>query len=791
MGMFVCWGFGCAEDPDPEPPPEVAFTVVTGDHALTEAALDAIALAPTWLQPGMRVNLVALDDELQDELAALMTHDAEDRWLDELAFCLAHISPSHLQRDDFYPELLIDNVSTLFAIDEDLAYADIIDVGDPAEGGDYYSTVEYAVSEEGVESTVELDRYYYYWYIVHPVIEDEQPTYIDPDSGDPEDPPTGRFWRDFLYYEADEGYIPLEEYLAGYEVLWGHKLGWYEDNLEDNGALAGMIYYVKDWATWGSEAERPVQPVRIYRKHLGRCGEHQDMTTAASRTALIPARNVSAWGNDHVWNEFWDGEWIQVEPQSGKIAKFDEYYNKRVAVDNDCDGLADEDTWNWDPEADLDGDGVIRDDGDCDDHDYNTYPGAPETADAKDNDCNGTADDGAELADADGDGVTIADGDCNDWNETVAPWEAEDTADGLDNDCDGVADLGLDDSDADEDEYSIAAGDCDDTNNKTYPGATDIADGKDNDCDGIADNGADVADRDGDGITIVDGDCHDNSSSIYPGADEVEEYRALAINAVRGDNLVTSVSENYGPEFDLLVTVTDANGAPVDGASVFIGAERLESSDIWPASWGVTDAAGQLAMTLGGNYLGGDKKFYGRVDSELGSTPMMDNQVTAIVSSPVSFELYEWEVQLDGEVPTVEADTVDNDSDGDLEIQFECLLQGYTGGPNYSTEVVSRQPDTPPVKIFVVDGENLDRFQSGDSFDAALEADGDDTNIALALDTDTATDWYLLLVPVSVSGKLNADVEMSVYQADDLIAEETFAVPVVAGDHVAVGVEFP
>lgn len=50
--------------------------------------------------------------------------------------------------------------------------------------------------------------------------------------------------------------------------------------MSDNGALAAMMQYVKDWATWGSEAERPVQPVRIYRKHLGRCGEHQDMTTA-------------------------------------------------------------------------------------------------------------------------------------------------------------------------------------------------------------------------------------------------------------------------------------------------------------------------------------------------------------------------------------------------------------------------------------------------------------------------------------------------------------------------------
>ena len=44
--------------------------------------------------------------------------------------------------------------------------------------------------------------------------------------------------------------------------------------------------------------------------------------------------------------------------------------------------------------TDDDGDGVSVGDGDCDDNDSSVYPGAQELADGKDNDCNGSVDDG-------------------------------------------------------------------------------------------------------------------------------------------------------------------------------------------------------------------------------------------------------------------------------------------------------------------------------------------------------------------------------------------------------------
>ncbi|MDP7111660.1 MAG: putative metal-binding motif-containing protein, partial [Myxococcota bacterium] len=50
---------------------------------------------------------------------------------------------------------------------------------------------------------------------------------------------------------------------------------------------------------------------------------------------------------------------------------------------------------------DADGDGVTEGAGDCDDQDPNTYPGAAEICDARDNDCDGEIPD--DEIDADGD----------------------------------------------------------------------------------------------------------------------------------------------------------------------------------------------------------------------------------------------------------------------------------------------------------------------------------------------------------------------------------------------------
>lgn len=87
----------------------------------------------------------------------------------------------------------------------------------------------------------------------------------------------------------------------------------------------------------------------------------------------------------------------------------------------------------------TDGDGYTLADGDCNDVDAAIRPNAVETTNRRDDDCDGVADDGTDLADDDGDGASIAGGDCDDTLSTVAPGLTE-ALDGLDNDCNGQVD---------------------------------------------------------------------------------------------------------------------------------------------------------------------------------------------------------------------------------------------------------------------------------------------------------------------------------------------------------------
>ncbi len=197
---------------------------------------------------------------------------------------------------------------------------------------------------------------------------------------------------------------------------------------------------------------------------------------------------------------------------------------------------------------DNDGDGVTICAGDCDDSSAAVNPGATETCNGIDDDCDGTIDGSSAIGatawyvDGDGDGYgdpatetvvcsapqgTIATGgDCDDANPAVNPG-ADEVCNTIDDDCDGdvdvanVLDAGTWYFDGDGDGYgdpnqatvacvapvgSIAtAGDCDDIRASVNPGVPEVCNSRDDDCDGTIDGASaqDVRtfypDGDGDG----------------------------------------------------------------------------------------------------------------------------------------------------------------------------------------------------------------------------------------------------------------------------------------------------
>ena len=214
-------------------------------------------------------------------------------------------------------------------------------------------------------------------------------------------------------------------------------------------------------------------------------------------------------------------------------------------IDDNCNGLIDEDIILTNYFADLDEDGFgdflndslacnlpvgyNSDSTDCNDLNAEINPSASETCNEIDDNCNFTIDEGLTIytyyVDADGDdfgdseifinscfeeitGYVSDSSDCNDANNLIYPGAIE-ICDYFDNDCNGIIDDNLtyihSFEDADGDNYGnievdslsceIPDGfveddsDCDDTNPFIYPDAPEVLDGVDNNCNEVIDEG--------------------------------------------------------------------------------------------------------------------------------------------------------------------------------------------------------------------------------------------------------------------------------------------------------------
>jgi len=284
---------------------------------------------------------------------------------------------------------------------------------------------------------------------------------------------------------------------------------------------------------------------------------------------------------------------------------------------------------------DQDGDGYYEYE-DCDDTNAAVYPGAPEICDALDNDCNGLADDGIPkntyYFDNDGDGfgdismsvdtcITIpptgcvVNGmDCNDTKFNVNP-DATEICNGIDDNCDGLVDEGLSVTtyflDIDGDGFGSAAGgggvsldtclivpptgyvandfDCDDTDADIHPDSPEVCDAIDNNCNGKVNDGLprfiyyfdNDSDGFGDELISIDTcttappnyvsialDCNDEDAAINPDSPEICDAIDNDCNGLFDDGLpknryyIDADGDNYG---DINITVDTCIFEPPTG----------------------------------------------------------------------------------------------------------------------------------------------------------------------------------------------------------------------------------
>ena len=277
-------------------------------------------------------------------------------------------------------------------------------------------------------------------------------------------------------------------------------------------------------------------------------------------------------------------------------------------IDNNCNGQVDEIF----PDTDNDGIKDCLDDDDDNDGDLDETDCAPlnpainawakELCDAKDNNCNGVADEGFADSDADGTADCIdndddndgdPDGtDCQPLDPTVGNTVTE-KCNGKDDDCDTLVDDGFPDSDGDgtkdcldnddDNDGHPDGDDCAPLDATIYPGAMESCNGTDDDCDGLVDEAYDDWDSDGlaDCIdTDDDGDGDPDATDCAPLDPTVGNTIAELCNG-KDDDCDGAVDNGFADtDNDGLKDCTDPDDDG-DGAQDDIDCEPLDP-DVYP-----------------------------------------------------------------------------------------------------------------------------------------------------------------------------------------------------------------
>ena len=459
---------------------------------------------------------------------------------------------------------------------------------------------------------------------------------------------------------------------------------------------------------------------------------------------------------------------------------------------------------------DQDGDGYYEYE-DCDDNNAAIYPGAAEICDALDNDCNGLADDGIPkntyFFDNDGDGfgninlmidtcLTTAptgyvdnDTDCNDSNADVNP-SINEICNNIDDNCDGAVNEGLtfttyyrdNDSDGFGDinltvdtctttpplGYVTNSNDCDDTKANVYPGATEICNGIDDNCDGGIDEGLTFTtyylDLDGDGFgSAASGggvsldtclivpptgyaannyDCNDADANIHPDSPEICDAIDNNCNGLINDGLprFTYYFDNDGDGFgNELMSIDTCTTAPPNYVSVALDCND-EDANVNPNSLEICDA---IDNDCNGAINDGLPRFVYYFDNDgdgFGDELISIDTCTTALPSYVSiaFDCNDEDADINPDSPEI-CDTIDNDCNGlpddrlpKNRYYLDADGDSY-GNINMTVDTCISEPPTG----YVTDNTDCDDTRS-DSYPNATEIPDDD------IDQDcTGKDLYL------------------------------------------------
>jgi len=240
---------------------------------------------------------------------------------DEVAFCVGHLPPEILEymfkREEL--DILQENAQAIYDIAEQLPFVTLIEEVD-------YTTV-HIQTEAG---TTRLSPKDYYTYVVQPRLQYEIPTRINPSfwkipanqqgisseewirmstaSPHPYFTEARQFWRPIIVEDKTHGSSVLERVSSCKTA---------EQAIERMHLFLNTSDADAQWMGFGYESN-DYQPMVVFAKGYGSCGEYSLLTAAIARTILLPTRIIVNTGEDHQWVEIYlDGKWHHWDTTMG------------------------------------------------------------------------------------------------------------------------------------------------------------------------------------------------------------------------------------------------------------------------------------------------------------------------------------------------------------------------------------------------------------------------------------------------------------------------------------------
>ncbi len=225
-----------------------------------------------------------------------------------------------------------------------------------------------------------------------------------------------------------------------------------------------------------------------------------------------------------------------------------------------------------------------------------------------------------------------------------------------------------------------------------------------------------------------------------------------AVHAWRGDGYGwTDQSANYSPTCQLVVTITDANGFPVDGAKVQVASEPYNilcsyHFYVMEISRGHTDENGQIVFTLGDNNAEPNlcRQYFVHVHSDWGDYPA--SGYTLVIDHPQPETTYYWSHQFtSGSVPRLNLSQAPDPPEPATDYMVEVIYNAsdeHLFGDGFGTGISYRCDIKPGnLDFFIADSSNYGLFTSDspfEAFDIALESPSG----AVPFIPPVSDDWY-------------------------------------------------